>query len=260
MTGSVLIQSYAPAPLPAWQQRCVDTVRDWARRAGWEYRYVDDRLLDVVPQWYRERCGKQKLPVTDLGRLLLMREALAEPGCAEALWIDSDVLVFAPAFEPRRPEGFAFVRELWLWREAGRVRARRGINNSLIYVRRGAPILESYIALCERIIRDTPPDKLRHDAAGTAPLTRMAKEAALPVIPGAALLSPQLVAEIAAGGSDLVRRFAALLPEPLACANLCASLLGRKIWDTTLDEPTMERAVAALLASRGGAINAFLPR
>jgi hypothetical protein len=261
MARSVLIQSYAPSPLPAWQQRCVESVRDWARRAGWEYRYVDDRLFDVVPQWYRERCGPQKLPVTDLGRLLLLREALAEPDCAEALWIDADVLVFAPGLEPRRPEGFAFAQEVWMWRDAaGRVRATYQINNSLVYMRRGTPILDSCIALCERIVAETPPGELKHHSVSTLPLTRMAKEASLPVVPGAALLGPQLLAELAAGGSDLARRYASLLPAPLVCANLCASLVGRRVWDTTLDEPTMERAVAALLASRGGAINAFVGR
>lgn len=261
MAHSVLIQSYAPAPLPAWQQRCVDSVRAWAQRAGWEYRYVDDRLLEVVPQWYRERCGRQKLPVTDLGRLLLLREALAEPGRAEALWIDADVLVFAPGLDPRCAEGFAFVRECWLKREAGdRVRAFQRVNNSLIYMRRDAPMLESYIALCERAVAEAPPQAINHDIAGTELLTRMAGAAALPLIPGAALLSPLLVAALADGGSELLRRYAALLPEPLVCANLCASMVGRDMQGTVLDEPAMERAVAALLASRGGAINAFIPR
>jgi hypothetical protein len=257
---SILIQSYAPVPLPAWQQRCVDSVRDWGRRAGWEYRYVDDRLLEIVPPWYRERCGKQKLPVTDLGRLLLLREALAEADCAEALWIDADVLVFAPqALEPRQPGGFAFARELWLWRKpGGPVRTQEGINNSLVYMRRGAPMLDSFIALCERIVAETPPEKLLHHSVSTLPLTRMAEQAPLPVVPGAGILSPQLIAEIAAGGSDLVRHYAALLEEPLSCANLCASLVERPIWGVTLDQAALEAAVAVLLASRGGAINAFV--
>jgi hypothetical protein len=258
---SILIQSYAPGPQPAWQQRCVDTVRDWARRAGWEYRYVDDRLLEVVPPWYRERCAGRKLPVTDLGRLLLLREALAEPDCVEALWIDADVLVFAPGLEPRCAEGFAFAREVWMWRDGrGEVSVVHRVNNSLVYMRRGTPVLDSYIGLCERIIRETPADRLTHDAASTQPLSRMAKVAALPLVPGAAILGPQLLAELAAGSSDLARRYAGFLTEPMVCANLCASLVGRNIWGTTLDEPTMERAVAALLASRGGAINAFIPR
>ena len=261
MAHSVLIQSYAPAPLPAWQQRCVDSVREWARRAGWEYRYVDDRLFEVVPQWYRERCAGQKLPVTDLGRLLLLREALAEPDCVEAVWIDADVLVFAPGLEPRRPEGFAFAREYWLRRGEGeQVLAYQRVNNSLLYMRRDSPVLASYIALCERVIAETPPEKIGHDAASTSLLTRMAKRAALPLIPGAGLLSPPLVAELADGRSDLLRRYGALLPEPLACANLCASMVGREMQGIVLDEPAMERAVAALLASGGGAINAFVRR
>ena len=261
MAHAVLIQSYAPAPLPAWQQRCVDSVRAWAQQVGWEYRYVDDRLLEVVPQWYRERCAGQKLPVTDLGRLLLLREALAEAGCAEALWIDADVLVFAPGLDPRCAEGFAFAREFWLTRDArNQVRAFQRVNNSLLYMRRGSPVLASYIALCERVIAETPPQDIRHDTAGTGLLTRMAKDAALPLIPGAALLSPLLVAALADGGSELLRRYAALLPEPLVCANLCASMVGRQMHGTVLDEPAMERAVAALLASGGGAINAFIPR
>jgi len=153
------------------------------------------------------------------------------------------------------------LREYWLGPDVdGRLRAYQRVNNSLIYMRRDARVLARYIALCERVIAETPPQDIRHYSAGTELLTRMANEAALPLIPGAALLSPPLVAELAAGGSALLRRYAPLLPEPLVCANLCASMVGREMAGTLLDEPAMERAVAALLASRGGAINAFIPR
>jgi hypothetical protein len=257
MARSVLIQSYAPAPLPAWQQRCVDSVRRWAQEAGWEYRYVDDRLLEVVPAWYRERCGPLKLPVTDLGRLLLMRQALAEPGCEEALWVDADVLVFAPGLEPRRAEGFGFVRELWTWRAAGgSLRVRQAVNNALVYMRRGVAELERYIEACEHAVASTPQEKLKPYTVGTLLLSVRDQRARLPLIAGAGLLSPALLADLAAGGGELARHYAGLLDAPLACANLCGSLLGRETAGTVLDEATMELAVERLLASRGAAINA----
>jgi hypothetical protein len=245
---SVLIQSYAPKPLAAWQQRCVDSVRRWTREAGWEYRYVDDRLLEVVPAWYRERCGTLKLPVTDFGRLLLLREALAEPGCEEALWIDADVLVMAP-LQPRVPEGCAFTREVWIWRDAGgQVRTRAAIANALVYMRRGAPELDKYIEAIQHLVANTPADRLQHHSASTLLLTVISQREPLAVIPGAGMLSPQLTVELARGGGELTRHYAGLLPEPLACANLCGSLIGKKVWDAVLDEATVERAMDALLA------------
>ena len=41
-------------------------MRAWAASAGHAYEFVDDRLFELVPGWFRERCGAELLPQTDL--------------------------------------------------------------------------------------------------------------------------------------------------------------------------------------------------
>ena len=257
LSRTVVIQSYRPGPLPQWQRRCVESVAAWARGRGWEYRYVDDRLLEITPAWFRERCGAQKLPVTDLGRLLLMREALAEPDCGRAVWLDSDVLVFDP--ENLRPDAvgdYAFCREFWLWRDPGTgLRAVWAINNAVLSMSRGAPMLEFYIRACEDIVRATPANTLEHNAIATKFPTALGNAMPLSVVPRAGLFCPALVADLAGGGEEFARAYAQHLKEPVACANLCGSLVGRTIWGVTLTEGQLEAVVETLIATRGAAVN-----
>ena len=245
-----------------WLERCTRSVKDWAALRGFAWRYVDDRLLDIVPAWYRERCGAQRLAVTDLGRLLLMREALAEPGCERVLWVDSDVLVFDPQrFDANTKDDAAFSRECWIWRDAqGAIQSVTGINNALMAMRRGTPLLDFYIRACERIVAETPVDRLRHNEVGTVFLSKLGQAMPLALVPGMELFSPALVADIAEGDGEVVATFARGMPRPAACANLCRSLVGQRIWDVTPDERDMDRAVGRLLADRGELLNRLAPR
>lgn len=261
MAGTLVIQSWPPGGLVPWLERCTRSVKDWAALRGYRYRYVDDRLLDIVPAWYRERCGRQRLAVTDLGRLLLMREALAEAGCERAIWVDADVLVFDPQrFTADSPDDAAFSRECWIWRDPqGLVKSVKGVNNALMAMRRGTPLLDFYIRACERIVAETPPDKLQHNEVGTVLLSKMAQVVPLSLVPGMELFSPALVADIAAGGGAVAETFARGMARPAASANLCRSLVGQRIWDVTLDERDMDRAVDRLLADRGELLNRHAP-
>jgi hypothetical protein len=254
---TVVIQSYKPGPLPRWQQQCVESVEAWTRSRGWEYRYVDDRLLEITPAWFRERCGAQKLPVTDLGRLLLMREALAEPDCERALWFDADVLVFDPdALGLDGPGDFSFCREFWLWREPGvGLRGVWAINNAVLSMSRGTPMLDFYIRACEEIVRATPAGKLEHNAIATKFPTALGNAMPLPVVPRAGLFSPAVTADIADGGEEFARAYAGHVKEPLACVNLCGSLVGRAVWGVTLTEAQLESVVTRLVETRGSVVN-----
>jgi hypothetical protein len=261
MGATLVLQSYPPARLAPWLERCVQSVRDWAALRGFAYRYVDDRLLDIVPGWYRQRCASQLLAVTDLGRLLLMREALGDAGCERVIWVDADVLVFDPAgFAADCADDAGFSRECWIWRDAqGAIQSVTGINNALMAMRRGTPLLDFYIRACERIVAETPVDKLRHNEVGTVLLSKLGQVVPLALVPGVELFSPVLVADIAAGGGEVAATFARGMPRRVACANLCRSLVGKQVWDVALDERDMDRAVERLLADRGDLLNRHAP-
>ena len=51
LNKTLVIQSHR-MPLPApWMQRCLDSVRTWAEARGFDYRFLDDELFDLVPDW-----------------------------------------------------------------------------------------------------------------------------------------------------------------------------------------------------------------
>lgn len=261
MTDTLVIQSWPRGRLVPWLERCTRSVKDWAALRDYAYRYVDDRLLEIVPAWFRERCGAQRLVATDLGRLLLMREALGEAGCERVIWVDSDVLVFDPErFTGDAADDAAFSRECWTWRDPqGAIRSVTGVNNALMAMRRGTPLLDFYIRACERIVAETPADRLQHNEVGTVLLSKLAQVVPLSLVPGVELFSPALVADIAEGGGELATSFACGMPRPVACANLCRSLVGRPVWGVTLDEGVMDRAVERLLSDRGAVLNRHAP-
>ena len=113
MADTLIVQSYRTHDVAPWLLKCMASVKAWADAMGYAYEFVDDRFFDPVPAWYRERCGKQLLPVTDLARLLLIQERFAR-GWQRVAWIDADILVFDPErFRIDIGGDAAFCRELW---------------------------------------------------------------------------------------------------------------------------------------------------
>ena len=255
---TLVIQSYRNHAVPRWLERCLQSVRTWAQGSGFEYRFVDDSLFEAAPEWYRRRCGTLKLPVTDLARLVLIQRALEHEGYEQALWIDADVLVFHPGrFTVDAPAGYAFARELWLSRDAaGAPVTTLRVNNSITVMGRNNPVLAFMIHACQQIVAHRAPESLTHDAVGTALLSAIAVAMPVPVVRGAGQASPFILLELARGGGEFLPLLARSLPEPLACVNLCGSMVGVPFFGVTLAEADMEAAVERLLDTRGEALNA----
>ena len=77
-SATLVLQSYRPAPVARWLARCLASVADWASRQGHDHLLLDDAFFAIVPDWYAARCGGERLPVTDLARLLWTRRLLDE--------------------------------------------------------------------------------------------------------------------------------------------------------------------------------------
>ena len=59
-----------PPDAPAWVHRCVASVAG----LGLDHEVLGDELLDRVPGWVHVAAGGDVLPVTDVGRLLVLQE------------------------------------------------------------------------------------------------------------------------------------------------------------------------------------------
>jgi len=66
MSATLVIQSHR-VPLPcAWLQPCLDSVANWAQVKGYDYRFVDDQIFDMLEPGLIEKTGTQRVIASDL--------------------------------------------------------------------------------------------------------------------------------------------------------------------------------------------------
>src|SRR5258706_16177245 len=88
---TVVYQSYRTNSVPTWITRCLESVREWAKCQGFDYVFIDDRLFEYAPQWYRTKVKDDILLISDLARLKLAKEFLDQK-YQRTIWVDADVL------------------------------------------------------------------------------------------------------------------------------------------------------------------------
>lgn len=237
MRRTLVLQSHRD-PLPApWLPRCLASVEAWAGAAGYDYRYIGDELFEPVPDHLRERLRGQPVVASDLARLLALRAALEE-GFEAAVWCDADFLVFDPERLALPAESYAVGREVWIEdRGAGRTpRARVKVHNAFLLFRRGNPFLDFCIAAVERLL-GAHAGPYSPQFVGPKLLTALHNIVGFPVAERAGMLSPPVIRDLAAGGGPCLDLFCARSPEPMAGANLCASLAGgQEMTDVEVNE------------------------
>jgi hypothetical protein len=247
---TVVFQSCRPTNIPPWMQRCLDSTKAWALMNGYEYRFIGDELFAPVPEWYVQRCWPERLPVTDLARLLWARQLLNDEW-DRVIWVDADVLIFAPDRFDVGMDRYALARELWLTREPdGTISRKWAVNNCVMVYCAGNPFLEFYIEACQLVIRhmDRPVHKL-----DTAPrlLTGLHGVAPLPFLRSVAMFCPGIVHELATVPGPFVEAHTAHWPDDIHAANLCGSMCGEVAdppWST--DAGTLEIAIEVLTRGR----------
>jgi hypothetical protein len=241
---AVVCQSYRAQDVPGWIGACLDSVKAWAKAQDYDYRFVGDDILDLVPAAYRAKAAGRWPVLTDYARLALLTEMLGK-GYDSVLWLDADVLVFAPeAVALPADVSYAFGRELWVQPEKGGLAVRRNVHNAVVLMRPGNPVLDFYAHACERVITRIDsgfPDQV----VGPKLLGALHNIVGFPLIDSVGMFSPPVVRDIAAGGGPATEMLRAASAAPLGAANLCSSLVGK---DT--DDALLEAAVESLLAAK----------
>jgi hypothetical protein len=241
MATTLILQSCSARQQQSWQGQCLATVQAWAIARGFDYRFVDDAIFAVVPQWYLDKVGP-KLPVaTDYARLVLLQAALRE-GYAEVVWLDADVLVLDLALQLEFTGSCAFGQEVWVQQQAGRLRARSNIHNAVCAFRPGCPVLPFLIHSIESLIRRVDPAHIAPQLAGPKLLQALHPLCDFALLPGFGALSPAVVADLLAGDGPALRLLRAHSPQPPQALNLCASLL---------PDPALALQLVLLLRERG---------
>ena len=260
---TLVVQSYRTRDVAAWIRTCLGSVQAWAETSGYRYEFIDDRFFEYAPAWVRQHCGKQLLPITDVARMHLIRERLAH-GWQRVIWIDADVLVFAPerfAIDAAAP--YSLCHELWLRVNAsGQIETQEKVNNAVMVLTRDQPMLDFWIFAVEEILRTHTPEEIGPLTASTQFFTELAHIMPIRVLHNVGLLSPPVVRDIAIGGGAIAREWARRFGHPTAAANLCASLQDRSAGGATVGADELLRAAEVLLRTRGAVFDppAFAPR
>lgn len=251
---TAVIQSYRSDNIPSWMSKALGSVENWAGLNGFDYMFVGDEFFDYAPAWVHERCGAQRLPVTDVARLHLLAEVLGR-GYERVVWFDADVLVFDPdGLAIPAGDGHAFCREVVLLRDArGAMRiSPPGINNAVMSFRRGDPLLDFYRLAAERVLAAAPPGEVGRTLLGPGFLSGLAKLVPLSLIGNVGLFTPLLMEGIAGGNLALYRAYQGQYEMPLAAANICHSFRPSVPGpEQAAFDQIFDRASERLLATRG---------
>jgi hypothetical protein len=256
---TIVYQSFRTSNVPGWITACMQSVRSWAATRGFDYRFADDSFLELAPAWYRERCGDEICPVTDLARLVMARQLL-QAGYERTVWADADMLVFAPeSLGVDVDRGFAFCLEVWATvDEEGVFHASERVNNSMLVFTRNQPYLDFLIDAAVRIASSKA--SVSRVAISTEFLSGLAHLLPLPMIANAGIFSPVLMRDIASGEERILPSYAAKLPAPLAAANLCNSLAGKLSEGHVATVSDYEAVIEKCLRTRGEVVNRHVRR
>ena len=253
---TVVYQSFRTTDVPPWIETCMQSARDWAAARRFEYRFYDDAFFDLCPPWYRDRVERNILLMSDLARLVAARRLLDE-GFERTIWIDADLLIFAPAaFEVETSEPFAFNTELWVNREQGKFIGWRRVNNAVCTFDRGNPFLDFYVDACQRIVRqvlaDAPIDRL---SVGTNFLAALHKLTPLPLIRSVGTFNPILMDLLVRGDREPLRAYRKFFGHPIGAANLCGSFRGQVVQGVKMEDSIYEGTATALQGPAGAEIS-----
>ncbi len=244
MRATLVVQSHRN-PLPfAWLRACLDSVAGWARGSGFDYRFVGDELFDLVEADLLERTRGQIVIATDLARLRLLQQGIAE-GYDRVIWCDADFLVFDPARFVLPADDFAFGREVWIQRdERARLRAYVKPHNACMLFRRGNACLDFYADSAARLLRlnqgGVPPQFI-----GPKLLGALHNIIRFPLIESAGMLSPVVMRDLLAGGGAALELFLRESSQVPSGVNLSSSLTAAE----GLGDDEMQSLIEILLAT-----------
>ena len=277
---TVVYQSYRTINVPGWIKYSMSLVEKWASVNGYEYLFIDDRMFDYVPQWYRQKLNNRVLPVSDLARLLIAKEFLSK-GYDRTIWIDADLLLFDPdKFEISISGQFALMKEVWVEKnKLGLMTFEQKVCNAISVYTSNNSFLDFYIYVCQEIVKSPQNwvyrfgsgnklsvklERLKlslskdssyipSDIVGTQFLTQLYKAFDFQLIENTGLFSQILMKEIAYNKHHFLKKYIKLFGNKIYGANLCGSEVGKDF-----SEDIVNKVVDQLISTKGDVVNKYL--
>jgi len=247
MSATLVVQSHRQELPFVWLQDCLDSVAGWARNNGFDYRLVGDELFDLLAPGMRQKIGEQTVIATDMARLVLMQQGLAQ-GYDRVVWCDADFLIFDAANFVLPDEEFCFGREVWVQNDArGRLRVYAKLHNACMMFCQDNSCLDFYADTAARLLWSNQ-GRMSPQFIGPKLLTALHNIARFPVFEKAGMLSPLVMRDILGGGGaalELFLRESAQLP---AGVNLSSSLTAAEGFSTARMAALIDRLLTRGLA------------
>jgi hypothetical protein len=242
---TIVYQSHAPRKIKAWMRLCLQSVQAWAESQHAEYQFIDDALFDLVPTDIKEKYSNQPVVLSDLARLRLIQKAFTE-GYERTLWVDTDVLIFAPERLLFSGKNHMVGREVWVQERDGQPKAYKKVHNAFLSFTATDSFLPFYADAAEAFLRKAKAPVVPQ-FIGPKFLTAQHNLVGLHVEEKAGMLSPLALADVLKGGGPALSKTVSGHCEPLAAVNMSASYEGRESDGVCNSEDDYERAVALLL-------------
>ncbi|MGB0845624.1 MAG: hypothetical protein ACPGSM_02820 [Thiolinea sp.] len=244
---TLVFQSHAPATPPHWVQECLSSVQSWSSNHSYDYQLLGDELFQFIPTELREKFSKQKVILTDFGRVQWSQYFLKNYD--EVLWLDSDFLIFNPQqfHLPRNNHaglGYALGREVWVQSKAeNSLKAYKKVHNAALYFRKGNAFADFYLSHAGKLLH-TLEGKVPPQFIGPKLMTALHNVVGCPVMEQAGMFSPLVIKDIVRGGGAALQLMLAKSVCPPGGANLCSSMVTAEV----LNHDLMQLAVGRLLA------------
>jgi hypothetical protein len=254
-SDTIVIQTFRNHTIPAWIQRCLDSVQTWARLHEYEYSLVGDEFYHLCGPEYLARGSKNPQAITNLARLVATRQRL-DAGYQRVIWMDADVFVFDPAklvfdFPAKSlPPGYAFGREVWLGRHAGvtHVMPPRP-HNAATFFTQGAVDLDMLITLIRHI--DAKRQIVSNYQVGVCLLDGLQYSLMFPTFSHVGMFSPLLLRALVERDEKTLRFYGQAYRYQACAGNFCLSL------QDEVTEAVLLRAMDLLETGAGDAINKY---
>jgi hypothetical protein len=218
---TLIIQSYRTHDVPSWIIRCLASVRVWTLARDYDYRMTDDGAFALCGADYLAKVGDNKRSITNLCRLELIKGALAE-GYDRAIWMDADILVFAPDRLDFAPTArISFPRETWLYPDKGGWRAKQTLNNCVVVCPQGDSDLDLIIEATRHRARHHP--VTHNHQVGVELIRGLHRFLQFPLLSNVGMFSNHVLAALAENRKRAIGNQAAYHGTPVYAANICAS-------------------------------------
>lgn len=260
---TIVYQSYRGNETPSWLLTCMQTVKDWAEAKGYDYQR-EDNFFDYVPDWYIDKAQGKINVIADLARLEIAKKFL-DFGYNQTIWIDADVVVFAPDdLIIDTTEDYLLCREVWLDTEddknlgEGTLFCLKKVTNSLVYFTQNNSFLDFYIYATKSIVENQT-GRLSRLAVSTKFLSNLYEIMELPLFLNMGLFSPIVMNGIVEDKSEIIQLYAKALIAPIYAANLCLSFRNKSNKGIMVTDELFEQVINKLIQSKGEMINRYFP-